>query len=70
MNNNSAISGNISDASFAISGELSNRSQQIDYVDYELVRQYIQDYIANLSYVKDIDIRDDGSVYLITSDNI
>lgn len=67
MNNNSAISGNISDASFAISGELSNRSQQIDY---ELVRQYIQDYIANLSYVKDIDIRDDGSVYLITSDNI
>lgn len=67
MNNNSAISGNISDASFAISGELSNRSQQIDY---ELVRQYIQDYIANLSYVKDIDIRDDGSVYLITNDNI
>lgn len=67
MNNNSAISGNISDASFAISGELSNRLQQIDY---ELVRQYIQDYIANLSYVKDIDIRDDGSVYLITSDNI
>ena len=67
MRNDTKISGNISDISSAISGGLSNRSQQIDY---ELVRQYIQDYIANLSYVKDIDIGDDGSVYLITSDNI
>lgn len=67
MRNDTKISGNISDVSSAISGGLSNRSQQIDY---ELVRQYIQDYIANLSYVKDIDIGDDGSVYLITSDNI
>lgn len=67
MRNDTKISGNISDVSPSISGGLSNRSQQIDY---ELVRQYIQDYIANLSYVKDIDIGDDGSVYLITSDNI
>lgn len=67
MKNDTKISGNISVVSSAISGGLSNRSQQIDY---ELVRQYIQDCIANLSYVKDIDIRDDGSVYLITSDNI
>lgn len=67
MRNETKISGNISDVSPVISGGLSNRSQQIDY---ELVRQYIRDYIANLSYVKDIDIGDDGSVYLITSDNI
>ena len=78
MNDNSKISGNISAVSpngmsgglttlTSMSGGLSNRSSQIDY---ELIRQYIQNYIADLSYVEDIDIGDDGSVRLLKSDNI
>ena len=47
-----------------ISGKLSNQSSQIDY---EKVQQYIQTYIANLSYVKDVDITDDGTIKLIKS---
>lgn len=45
-----------------ISGKLSNQSSQIDY---EKVQQYIQTYVANLSYVKDVDITDDGTIKLI-----
>lgn len=78
MNDNSKISGNISAVSpngmsgglttlMSMSGGLSNRSSQIDY---EIIRQYIQNYIADLSYVEDIDIGDDGSVRLLKSDNI
>lgn len=47
-----------------ISGKLSNQSSQIDY---ERVQQYIQTYIANLNYVKDVDITDDGTIKLIKS---
>ena len=47
-----------------ISGKLSNQSSQIDY---ERIQQYIQTYIANLSYVKDVDITDDGTIKLIKS---
>ena len=47
-----------------ISGKLSNQSSQIDY---ERVQQYIQTYIADLSYVKDVDITDDGTIKLIKS---
>ena len=31
-------------------------------VDYNVVREFIEEYLSNMEYVVDIDINDDGSV--------